>query len=105
MVASVSPRGGGLAALLLVGWLGAPGCSPTCASACDKLIDECGLEYPEGYDAESCTAECQYQRDRYERIYEEDRLESHLQCVLDTTCEELSANAPCFDEDVYIVPG
>lgn len=101
------PSGRPLAAVLAVGLIAAfaGACSPTCGQACARLFDECGLEYPDGYDEQACVDSCQYQRDRYLRIYDEDLLEPHLQCVLDTSCEELTADAPCFDEDVYIIPG
>ncbi len=84
--------------------LGLAGCEATCKNACEKLFEECGLQYPDGYDSVECTSSCQYQQERLELIEGEDLLQGQIDCVMDTGCEDLFQGA-CYDDEVYIIPG
>ncbi len=81
-----------------------PGCQATCRNVCDKIVEECELGWDPLFDSEDCRIQCEQQEEHYEDDPDAtEAFEGHLECLLDTTCDDLEADPEvCRDEEIYI---
>lgn len=78
------------------------GCHATCANVCEKLVECDGLP-TQRMPNEECAEACVDQEELYDRwadVQKQDALTAQLDCLRDSTCEDI-AQGVCYDEYIW----